>query len=367
MQRLSAIDAISPAFTRTHTLLFKPFKIGRSWKLAATAYLALAGSFFFPFPLVYAGVAMFIPGIPRAIIPFLWAAALVGTAVYLGIYYCCVRLQLVEFEMIVTTAKMIAPMWRKYAAKVWPWLGAKVVLGLFALAFMVPIFISTSKGFIAIMSTMAAQGKQPDPAAMSQMMASLLGFYALIFGLFLIPKILNTLLDDFVMPFFLMEDLPVLTAVQRGFTVFAADPVSCVLYLLMKYFLALVGYMMQSVAMQIAMIPFGIVFGIGFVLGAVVFRHAGDVGAILGVAGAVILGALALVVICYLAIGAFGYLLLLLDSYAIYFLGGRYPLLGNLLEPGPGGPFTPPPVYPSAEERRDEDGGPPMPMNPAVA
>jgi hypothetical protein len=57
----------------------------------------------------------------------------------------------------------------------------------------------------------------------------------------------------------------------------------------------------------------------------------------------------------------------LLNAYAIYFLGGRYPLLGSMLEPGPGHPFTPPPVFPSAEERKDHDDGPPMPMNPAVA
>ena len=69
----------------------------------------------------------------------------------------------------------------------------------------------------------------------------------------------------------------------------------------------------------------------------------------------------------YTSIGTIGYVLTWLTAYGIYFLGGRYPLLGNILDPGIGAPFTPPPVYPSDDERRDDDGGPPMPMNPAVA
>jgi len=85
------------------------------------------------------------------------------------------------------------------------------------------------------------------------------------------------------------------------------------------------------------------------------------------IAGAVVLGLCFYAVIVYLSLGTVGYLMALLNAYAIYFLGGRYPLLGSMLEPGPGHPFTPPPVFPSAEERKDEDDGPPMPMNPAVA
>jgi hypothetical protein len=66
----------------------------------------------------------------------------------------------------------------------------------------------------------------------------------------------------------------------------------------------------------------------------------------------------------YLGVAMFGYLLQVLDAYAIFFLAGRYPLLGDLLEPGPDHPFTPPPSYPSSDE---EDGGPPLPMDPALA
>jgi hypothetical protein len=367
MQRLNAIDAISPAFTRTHALLFKPFRVGRSWKLTATSYLAWAGSFFFPFPLLYAFGAMWIPGVPHAMFAFLWAAAIAGTIIYFALFYCFVRLQLVDFEMVVTLTRMIAPMWRKYSTKVWPWIGVKVLVGIVSAAIMIPVFLSYGKEFLSLVNSAAASGPHPDPQVISEIISSFFGIYFLLIVLFLIPKTLATLLDDFVLPFFLLEDLPLLTAIQRGFTVFAADPVSCILYLLLKLILAVIGYMMQAIAMQICMIPVGIVFAIVAVLGSLIFRHAGPVGYVLGIAGAVVLGLAAFAVIFYISIGALGYLLLLLDAYALYFLGGRYPLLGNLLEPGPGAPFTPPPVFPSSDERKDSDGGPPMPMNPAVA
>ena len=57
MQRLNAIDAITPAFTRTHEILFQPFRVGRSWKLAAAQYFGLLGAFFAPLPLML----LFIP------------------------------------------------------------------------------------------------------------------------------------------------------------------------------------------------------------------------------------------------------------------------------------------------------------------
>ncbi len=68
----------------------------------------------------------------------------------------------------------------------------------------------------------------------------------------------------------------------------------------------------------------------------------------------------------YVSVGTLGYLLALFEAYGIYFLGGRYPLLGNLLEPETSYSYTPPPVFPS-EDEGDDDDGPPLPMDPAVA
>jgi hypothetical protein len=368
MQRLNAIDAISPAFTRVHELLFKPFRVGRTFKLALVSYCAWGGSIFFPFPLLYVGVAALIPELSKsAIFPVLWVGALVGTLIYFGFYYVFARLQLVDFEMVVTLTRVIAPMWRKYPRKVWPWIGVKVVLGLISTAIIVPILLNSVHALIPLFMKAKDLGPHPQPQDLEPLMGAFYGFYALMILMFMIPKTLSTLFEDFVMPFFLVEDLAVGAAVQRGWAVLVADPLHCIGYLAMKFILAAIGYFMQSVAVQICMIPVVLIFGVLALLGWLILHAAGPAGMVLMVAGAVVLGIGFFVVVFWAAILSTGYLLLLLDAYAIYFLGGRYPMLGNLLEPGPGGPFTPPPVFPSEEERKDAGGGPPMPMNPAVA
>jgi hypothetical protein len=81
--------------------------------------------------------------------------------------------------------------------------------------------------------------------------------------------------------------------------------------------------------------------GLGFGLWATL--HTAGTAARAGMIGGWVILALALLTV--LAIGAislFGYLFTFLQAYAIFFLGGRYPLLGQLLvEP-------PAPVLPTA-------------------
>jgi hypothetical protein len=277
------------------------------------------------------------------------------------------RLQLVDFEMVVTLTRVIAPMWRKYSRKVWPWIGVKVVLGLIAMAVMVPVLLNGVHELIPVFVAMKDLGPHPSPEILGQLMGAFYGFYGLLILMFLIPKTMSTVLEDFAMPFFLVEDLSLVEAVRRGWAVFAGDPLNCLGYLVMKFILAVIGYFMQGIALQLCMIPVVLIVALVGFVGWLVLHSAGAVGAVLMVAGAVVLGLCFVVVVFYGTIVSTGYLLLLLDAYAIYFLGGRYPMLGNLLEPGPGGPFTPPPVFPSEEERKDAGSGPPMPMNPAVA
>jgi hypothetical protein len=65
MRVLSASEAISPAIDRTRSVLFQPFQKGRSWKLAATAYLAILGNIFLPSNLAFLGMPRQ-PGFPGA-------------------------------------------------------------------------------------------------------------------------------------------------------------------------------------------------------------------------------------------------------------------------------------------------------------
>jgi hypothetical protein len=375
MQPLNAIDAVAPAFTRTHQTLFAPFRIGRSWKLAATQALGFYGSMFVPVPLFL----LLIPASVFNSVPALRTTLLIGGAAYMLVYlvilYFCARLELVSFEMLVTRAQFVAPMWRRYSARIWPWFGFKILVGTLYTALLAAIFFAPIHqlvlNFMASAHSMHLPGgRHPDPEAMQAFMAPFIQQMAIVqmlsYLILFLMKIPSTLLNDFVLPFFVLEDIPLLAALARGFEVFRADPLQVLLYLILKPILFLIGYIMQSVALTVTLIPVIILFIIGAIITGLTSHHSGaGIGAIAGIAiiGYIVLFAL----MFWLSFGLLGYLTALLEAYGIYFLGGRYRLLGNLLEPGLDRPFTPPPVFPSDEERRDDDGGPPMPMDPAVA
>jgi hypothetical protein len=371
MQPLNAIDAIAPAFTRTHQTLFHPFRIGRSWKLAASQYLGFCGAMFFPVPFFFLLIPASVP-IPRQ---HLLILSLIPTILSLIVVYLCGRMEMVSFEMVVTRGKFVAPMWRRYSARVWPWIGLKILVGtvvtlLFGALLAAPLRHAVQQMLSSFPAGVIPQAN-PDPTRMQAIFAPFLqqisNLELLLGAIVFLLKIPSTLLNDFVMPFYILEDIPLFDAIRRGCGVFVADPLQVLLYLILKPILFVIGYIIQNIVIFITMIPFFIVLVIALIVGGVSLRGGGASG------GAVLLIAGILFYIVFLGfvfwevVGVFGYLLTLLEAYGVYFLAGRYPLLASLLEPGPGKPFTPPPVFPSDEELRNDDGGPPMPMDPAVA
>jgi len=368
MQPLNAIDAIAPAFTRAHQTLFHPFRIGRSWKLAASQYLGFIGAAFIPVPL-------FLPFLPvglGSVRAVLLVIAIVATLITFGFFYLGVRMQMVNIEMLVTRAQFVAPMWNRYGRRVWPIIGFKVVIGTLLPLAMAPFLSSTIKGFIQVAQQMPAitPGTPPDPQLFQAFFAHMIGFYAVFFFAFLLLKLVTTSFEDFVQPFFILEDISLADAFRRGFAVIGNDPLQYIFYLVLKLILSIIGFIMQYISTLVIMIPLFLVglIGAGIVFGLSAALHGsgglgGSLLTALLVLGEIVFAAL----IFWYQIGSLGYLSTLLEAYGIYFLAGRYPLLASLLEAGPDKPFTPPPVFPSEEERGDDDGGPPMPMDPAVA
>lgn len=363
MQPLNAIDAISPAFTRTDETLFRPFRFGRSWKLAASSYVAFVGSVFVPFFLILFLVPQ---GQIGPLAPYRMAIILCGgilSLLFLFVFYLCARMELVAFEMVITHPEFIRPIWRRYSVRVWPWIWLKVAIG--------TAFTLTAAAFAyhpikELSATIPAAGSTAQGAS-SVSFSYILLVFAMVYGLMLVLKIVSTVLHDFVMPFYILEDMSLQSALRRGFEVIVADPLAVIVYLLLKFVLTIVGFIFQYAATLVSYIPFYFVMTFGFVLDSFSNHKGGPVATVLLISLAVVFYSAFIGWSGYISLGTAGYVLTWLTSYGIYFLGGRYPLLGNILDPEPGAPFTPPPVYPSEEEHEDDDGGPPMPMNPAVA
>jgi hypothetical protein len=368
MQPLNPIDAITPAFTRSHEMLFQPFRLGRSWKLAASQYIGMIGAFFVPMPLLL----IFLPHSRfnmALAAPLITVAFVLGTLLFFCFFYLGVRMQFVNFEMVVTRAAFVAPMWRRYGSRVWPVVGFKSLLGTVMSLALAPFLWKTFASLTQMMGDMPrfTPGQPPDPAIFQSFLSQMIGLEGSIFAAVLLIKLFSTAFEDFVLPFYILEDIPLTAALSRGSSVFLADPLQCLLFLVLKLILFVVGFMVQYIAMIVLMIPIGIVGIIVAVIGGIVIATLGTAGHILGVVAGVALYILFLTAMFWFQFGTLGYITMLLEAYATYFLAGRYPLLGSMLEPGPGAPFTPPPVFPSEEERRNDDGGPPMPMDPAVA
>jgi len=353
MRPLNASECISPAIARTKLVLFTPFRKGRTWKLAATAYLCRAGTMCFPFPLIY---LLFLPlaeHAGRLAVVLLVAGVLVATAVAVVLFYLCSRLQFAFFDIVVNRGEFVAPAWRKYGPQSLPWTGVKLLFGALAtLACAAPIAAFT-RHIIPLFQEMGsmAPGQPPSP----QVMKVMLGFYAgyavllLVFGsLFLI----SSLFSDFIVPSLALEDTGLPEAFRRMFELVRREPGEFTLYALLKVGLAIAVYIGVTIAWEIVLILSTVIVGIVVFLLGFLLHLAGVPAAVLTALGIVVAIAWYLFFFIYTLFFAIGAVFTFLDAYALYFLAGRYPMLGDLLDrstPPPSFAYPasfPPPYYP---------------------
>ena len=329
MPALSAADCISPSFSRTKLILFSPFAKGRTWKLCATGYLATAGNLFLPFPLAY---LMFLPAAHRAGEPFaiaLITACTVFTAVFLFLFVLFSRLQFAFFEVVLNREQFIAPLWRKYRSVYAAWTWLKVLAG-FAItaAFAVPLAAYGRRLFELIHSMSAFKPGQMPPA---EFFITVYGGFFGVYAIITLFYFLGSLGYDFIVPSLALESVPLGEAFRRLGRLVRAEPGQFALYCLLKFVLGLVGYMAFNFALQIVMLLAVAVVGVVALLLGFLLHLAGVPTAVL-IGLALALGLiLFLVLLVYVTVIGLGTLLTFFESYSIYFLAGRYPLLGEIL------------------------------------
>jgi len=337
MRVLSASEAISPAIRRTKEILFQPFHKGRSWKLAAVAYLSAMGLAFMPYPLFVFAIPK-PPNTENVHMSLILAAfGLVSSAVMFVFFYLGSRLQFVLFAFAVEKSTMIAPLWRRYASRTWPWLGLKLILSLIVtVIFSAPIFYS----FRSLITQASIQQIQPGQPRSPEMFAALLSFYVVLVAPVCLLLLCSSLLSDFVLPPIALEDASLTDALGRFFQLIKAEPGQLLLFTLFKVILAIAGMMIMQVVVILAELVLLIPIGLLALLGWFLFRSLGPAGHILLFAGAITLGLVFLALMFYIMVLIMGCIHTFYQAYALYFLGGRYPQLGDLLEP---------PALPSAE------------------
>jgi hypothetical protein len=357
MRPLSATECITPAIERTKSLLFRPFHWRAFLKLATVAFFAEIGSGFSGTGSRHGhhlpGVS---PAVQALIIAILIGIFLVAFIIGLVMLYVGSRLQLVTFHFVATRQTTIAPIWRRYNSLTWRWLGLKI---LFFLAFTLVLIVMLGPVIFSMARHMPPDATPPAAVFFSHIAL----FLSVTFLAVLVIAAAYVLLRDLALPFLALEDLHITAALSRLSSLIAAEPGEVALYILFRFLLGLVAAIgaevLIALTLLVSLIPFAI---IGVVLWFAL-HNAGQLGTAALIASAVVGGVVLLVWMACVTIGVVGTMFVFTQAYALYFLGGRYPLLGNFLEPAPLQHFTPPPPIPA---QPGED-GPPLPADPSPA
>lgn len=337
MRPLSATEAISPAIRRTTDLLARPFRLGTFLKIAFIACLAEFGGVNLNFnsSLGRGNGHTLPPAVLAFLIAFAVGIAVAGLVIGLIFLYIGSRLELVLVEMIATRQKIAGPLWRKFGSPTWRWLGLRVVY--YVAIFVVVIAIAVPIGlYFGI--TFRHGFHHPVFSITSIILLVMAALFVL-----LVFAIVYMLLRDFALPSFAFENVPLLEGVRRVCRLVAAEPGPVALFLFLQMLLVFVAAIGAEMAIAfvllITAIPFVLV-GVALYFGL----HSGGPGGMAVLIAAAVVGGLIYIVWAF-CVGAAGIgpVYLFSHAYALYFLGGRYPLLGDLLDSS-----EPPPAYPYA-------------------
>lgn len=329
MKVLTPSEAIGPALTRTKQILFQPFRFGRSWKLAASTYVAIMGAAFLP---VCSCILLAFPIVKDATVrywlePLIIVCGLLIDAFIFWFFAIGSRMQFVAFDITVRKEQFVAPSWRRYRPLRWQWMKIKLMVTtpLAVLAWLP--FLLFGRWAINHPSVFA----QPqDPFELFARL--LLVYLVLVCGAGVIA-IVSGVLTDFVLPSIALEHVSTHEAFRRMKTLVANQPGSFCGYLALKVVLAIGGFIVHYAVSMVAMF----VFYIPMLFATFLWTLAGGKGAfdshVLVFFAAGIFVLIYIVVMSYVQLFTIGMVTLFLRCYAAYYLGGRYPLLGDLLEP----------------------------------
>jgi hypothetical protein len=334
MRPLSASEAIGPALNRTADLLFRPFRFRTFLKIAAVAFFAEMGGSFnsSSFSNRHGAAHSISPAVLAFIVAFAVIIGIISLVIYLVLLYVGSRLQLVLLEMVATRQPFVAPLWRKYGDTVWRWIGLKLLFFLCILLVTLPLTIPVILFFVHH----GMHGNLFTGLHLVQIILFAAAALLLIFAL----SAVYLLVRDLALPFMALENRSIADSLGRLRTIISFEPGQIVLYVLLRFVLGIVFGTAAEIAALLILLLSLIPPGILAVILWLALHKAGPAGYAILIGCAIVGGVLffcwaACVLICLL-----GSVMVFSQAYALYFLGGRYPLLGELLDRS-----TPPPDY----------------------
>ncbi|MBZ5542075.1 MAG: hypothetical protein LAO07_00160 [Acidobacteriia bacterium] len=355
--RLSAVQAVTPAFEQTKQQLFKPFRF-RHWLNLATISL-VTGEFVggggggggwhggggFPPPRRRGGgdslfVAFASPTWDRVkeFLPWILLGVAILIVLFLLWLYAASVYRFILFDSVLYNRCELRKGWQR-----WKLQGYSYFLWMLGLAVAVPAILLVLVGVPIFLAWRAHIFDQPREH-LALLILGGAGLLLLFLGLLLSTAIVALFAKDFVVPVMAMENLGVLDAWRRVLPMLGVEKMSYVGYVLMKIVLAvgsaIIFGILYLLAILILLIPTGI-------LGVAVYflaKAAGLTWTLMTMSMAVILGGAVVFFIFYVIAFISAPAMVFFQSYTLHFFGSRYPALGAVVFP----PSPPPPPSPAA-------------------
>jgi len=325
MRPLSATECISPAIQRTKDLLARPFRAGTYLKLAALAFFAEigSGSCNSSMPGKNQGIHGLPPGLVAFLVAFAVLLTFVALVIWLVMLYITSRLQLVLVEVVATRQQYISPFWRRQGPATWRWLGAKVAFALAVLA--MAAIVGAPFIYYAVRHRIFSPVGSPP-------VAWILLLIPVVLLLVLVAGAIYVLLRGLAVPPMALEGLPAGEAIRRARAIVDTEPGQVALFILLQILLtiamAVAAEILIVLTLLVSLIPFALIGGGAWLA----LHHAGTLGIAILIGLAVAGGIVFLCWMVCVCMGLLGPVYIFSQAYALYFLGGRYPLLGDLLD-----------------------------------
>jgi hypothetical protein len=339
MKVFSASEAIRPALARTYDYLFRAFQWETFLKLAAVATLSegfiVSFKFLvpntFPFDENAAALKSFLLAPASLPVTILGAAAIFLFGVYC--LYLVTRLRFGFIHCLIHQTRAIRAASKLYSVEAESFFTACVlvwltifVLGLLAIA----LFVVAAYGVIATPTT---EGKL-DLGNFFILFFPCLG---IAFVLILAACVAQVALNDFILPHMAIEGASFRNAWSAVRVRIAANKETFFSYFILRLGMPLVaGLVLGFAAWVLGLIVFGIL-GMSAAGFAAMLDGTNDARAYLLIAAQLLFILLGLGAGSVLAVAFGGPIGVFMRSYALFFYGGHYKALGNLLNP-PGAP-----------------------------
>ena len=324
MTPLSPLDALGPAFRRTREVLAEPFRLGFFLKIALIA--ALTQPSFYSATITYpldglqfafmphagrhtgfSGVGygsnfMAMPKLAAFGVLAILALIVIGVALWVLFAYLYCRLRFTLFDLVVYKRGRVGRAWSAYGRQSWRYFGLIILVSLAFLIVAAVVIGPALLNFIRVIKPLASTGSNPDPFAM---LGAIFPFLLAAIAVGLLWAVVDSLMQDFLLPPIAIDDAPLESALSRFFHLARTNFGSLALYVLLRFVVGIgMTWVLMLVFFAILVIGGVALYGVGTLM-----YHAlwiSTVGQVVCVALAILVGLIVLAIYFAAIISIYG-------------------------------------------------------------